>query len=179
MIVRLLVILALLLPASAFAAKPKNFSIGFGTYALVVAYDRADYANDELAGLSVSMSYAFTDKFGFRATYYSMDHNDVAALDDSGYDLLAYIGGGLQSRGFKAYAGGGIYDESWDYGGVSESYGGLQVGGGLGYNWDGVALDLVVSLREPGDYEDAILINTGQSVNAAAAAAALIFSARF
>lgn len=179
MTVRLLAIAALLMPLAAFAAQAKNFSLGFGTYALVVAYDNNNYTNDELAGLSVSAGYAITDKFGLRATYYTLDHNDIAALDDTGYDLVGYIGGGLQSRGFKAYVGGGVFHESWDYGGVSDSYGGLQISGGLGYNWDSLALDLVGAVREPGDYEKALLRNTGQSVNAGTASAALIFSARF
>lgn len=179
MSVRLLAILVLLMPACVFADRPKNFSIGFGTYGLAVAYDNQNYTDDRLAGLSVSASYAYSDKFGFRATYFSLDHNDIAALNDSGIDLVAYIGGGLQSTGLKAYIGGGLFSESWDYGGISDSFGGLQISGGIGYNWDSLALDLVAALREPGDYEDALLRNTGQSVNAAAASAALIFSARF
>ena len=52
MTVRLLAIAALLMPLAAFAAQAKNFSLGFGTYALVVAYDNNNYTNDELAGLS-------------------------------------------------------------------------------------------------------------------------------
>lgn len=179
MFVRLFVILVLLAPAHTYAGEAKNFSIGFGTYALVVAYNNDNYVNDELAGLSVSASYAFSDNVGMRGTYYSLDHNDIAALDDSGYDFIAYIGDGLQSRGFKVYVGGGIFNESWEIGDNSESFRGLQISGGLGYNWDSVALDFVLSLREPGDYEDVIFNNIGDSVNAAAASGGLIISARF
>jgi hypothetical protein len=49
--------------------------------------------------------------------------------------------------------------------------------GGIGYNWQNVALDFVLAFREKSDYED-MLVGTGVNVDAAASGS-LILSARF
>ena len=68
----------------------KKFNIGIGTYALKIAYDNSLVGNDdELAGLGISASYAFTDHFAIRGEYYSLEHNDDSNLDVTGIDLVA------------------------------------------------------------------------------------------
>ena len=83
-----------------------------------------------------------------------MEHDTVSAIDSTGYDLLAYYGTGLASQGFKAYIGGGLFKDTWEAIGFNKSFSGLQLGGGLGYNWDSISLELVLNIRDSSDYED-------------------------
>lgn len=157
----------------------KKFNVGLGTYALKIAYDDVNALDDDLSGFSISVLYAVSDQFALRGQYYLLEHDDVSSLDDTGIDLVAYFGTGLATHGFKAYIGGGLFNETWELSGFEESFSGLQINGGIGYNWDVVALDFVLGIRDPSDYEDfiqrALLIN----VDAAAISGSLILSARF
>jgi len=157
----------------------KKFNIGIGSYALVVGYDNDFLENDELSGFGLSGTYAFTDQFAIRGIYYSLDHDDVSGLDNNGIDLLGYFGTGLATHGFKAYIGGGIFNETWKLSSVEEDFSGLQINGGLGYNWDVVALDFVLAIRDPGDYEEFANRVTFRSIDAVAISGSLMLSARF
>jgi len=157
----------------------KKFNIGIGTYALKIAYDDAFLVDDDLSGVGITASYAFTDHFAIRGGYYSLDHDDFSAIDDTGIDLVAYFGTGLATHGFKAYIGGGIFNETWKLSVFEEDFSGLQINGGIGYNWNVVALDFVLGIRDPGDYEDFIRRTLLINVDAAAISGSLILSARF
>jgi hypothetical protein len=157
----------------------KKFTVGIGTYALNIAYDNAPAgSDDELSGFGLSASYAFADVFGIRGELYSLNHDDFSNIDDSGIDIVAYIGTNLAKQGFKAYIGGGLFNETWKFGPTEEDFNGLQLSGGIGYNWDVVALDFVLGIRDPSDYED-LLQSIGISTDAAAASGSLILSGRF
>ena len=170
-----------LLPFNAQADElEKKFNIGIGTYALTIVYDNSLVGSDDnLSGFGLSALYAFTDQFAIRGEYYSLDHDDDSNVDATGIDLVGYIGTGLATRGFKAYVGGGIFSETWESPFRSEDFGGLQLNGGIGYNWDVVALDFVLGIRDAGDYEEFIQRNTFVSTNAGAVSGSLILSARF
>jgi hypothetical protein len=155
----------------------KKFNIGLGTYALVITNDSDFFDDDRLTGFSVSGLYAVSDMFALRAAYYALEHDDFSSIDDTGFDFVGYIGAGLMSEGFKIYGGGGIYTENWDTPTGDESFNGLQLSGGIGYNWKSVALDFVLSLRQKDDYED-VLAGSGVNIEGAASGS-LILSARF
>ena len=158
----------------------KKFTIGAGTYALNISYDNSLVGSDDkLNGFGLSASYAFTDNFAIRSEYYSLEHDDFSSLDATGIDLVAYIGTHLATRGFKAYIGGGIFSETWEIAGFKKDFNGVQLNGGIGYNWDVIALDLVLGIRDPSDYENFILRATGINTNAVAVSGSLILSARF
>lgn len=157
----------------------KKFNVGIGTYALKIAYDDPYVLDDDLSGIGVSLLYAVSDQFALRGEYYILDHDDVSGLDDTGIDLVAYFGTGLATHGFKAYIGGGIFNETWELLGYEESFNGLQINGGIGYNWDVVALDFVLGIRDPSDYEDFVQRVVFTNVDAAAISGSLILSARF
>jgi hypothetical protein len=157
----------------------KKFNVGIGTYALKVAYDGPYLLDDDLSGIGISVSYAFSDQFALRGEYYTLDHDDISALDDTGIDLVIYFGTGLATHGFKAYIGGGIFNETWELLGYEEDFSGLQINGGIGYNWDPVALDFVLGIRDSSDYEDFIQRALFINVDAAAISGSLILSARF
>lgn len=174
----LLPIVLLMLPMAAFSGEQqKNINIGVGTYGLVIANDSTVLDDDQLTGYTLSGQYAFSDMFALRAAYYALDHRDFTNIDAQGYDLVAYIGGGMISTGFKVYGGGGYYSENWETSGNSESFKGLQLSGGLGYNWQNAGLDFVLAIRQTSDYEE-VLAGTGTSIEVAASAT-FIVSARF
>jgi hypothetical protein len=168
----------LMLPLAAVSGEQqKKINIGVGTYGLVVVNDSSVLDDDQLSGYTMSGQYAFSELFALRAAWYALDHQDFTNIDVQGFDLVAYIGAGMISTGFKVYGGGGYYSESWEISGNSELINGLQLSGGLGYNWQNAGLDFVFALRQTSDYED-VLAGTGIAVDAAASAT-LIVSARF
>ena len=167
----------LMLPVSASGEQQKKINIGVGTYGLVIVNDSSVLDDDQLSGYTMSGQYAFSDRFALRAAWYALDHQDFTNIDAQGFDLVAYIGGGLISSGFKIYGGGGYFSENWETSGNNESFKGLQLSGGLGYNWQNAGLDFVFALRQTSDYED-VLATTGTAIDAAASAT-LIVSARF
>lgn len=174
----LLVLLLTALPLCAtWAETPKKFNVGIGTYALVVVNDSSVFDDDRLSGFAITGLYALSDMFALRANYFVLDHDDFSNIDDTGFDFVGYVGTGLMTEGFKIYGGGGIFTESWDTAGADQSFNGLQLSGGLGYNWEHIALDFVISFRDKSDYQD-ILAGTGVNVDGAASGS-LSLSARF
>ncbi len=155
----------------------KKFNIGIGTYALTISYP--SFVDDEFFGLGLAASYAFTDRFAIRGEYYSLEHDQLSALEVSGTDLGVYFGTGLATQGFKGYIGGGLFNETWEISGFKEDFSGLQINGGFGYNWNVIALDLVLGIRDPSDYEDFIFRSLGVTTDATAVSGSLILSARF
>ncbi len=174
------VLTASLLPLIAQAEEQeKKFNIGIGTYVLRIAYGNDNFGDEDLSGFGLSGSYSFTDQFAIRGEYYSLDHDDVSNLDATGIDLVGYFGTGLATQGFKAYIGGGLFSEEWESPVHTEKFSGLQLNGGIGYNWDVVALDFVLGIRDASDYEDFIQKTLFVNVDAAAVSGSLILSARF
>ena len=160
----------------------KNFSIGLSTYALTLAYDDTTVAlaDDEFSGLAISAAYAFNDNVAVKGSLYSLDHDDNSNLEASGLDLAAVAGTGLATEGFKIYGGGGIFSETWEFPGFAdEKFSGIQFVGGLGYNWDVVAIDLSLALREADDYADFVGSVVGGTGTVHVRVIALTVSARF
>ena len=172
--------IALVLPLNAQAEEPeKKFNLGIGTYALNLSYSNAFMSDDEFRGYGLNALYAFTDNFAIRGEYYSLEHDDFSDFEVTGIDLVAYFGTGLATHGFKAYIGGGLYSETWSLPGVNdEKFRGVQLNGGLGYNWDVIALDLVLGVRGTSDYEE-LFQDAGINTDVTAVSGSLILSARF
>ena len=161
------------------ADEDKHLQIGIGTYALTVAYDEDNFADDDFSGTAFSLVYASTDQLAFRGAFYSVEHDDFSALEADGFDLSLVVGVGLLNQGFKIYGGGGIFNETWDLGGAEEDFSGLQITGGIGYNWNNVALDFVLSIRDPSDYENFIEDIFPIDVDPAVVTGSLMVSIRF
>ncbi len=157
-ILTLIAVTALLISTSLHAqeGEPKHWQIGLGIYNSTISYDLA--SDDEFSGGAISATYAVSDNLAFRGIIFSLEHDDFSEIDSSGYDLVIYGGTGLLTQGFKIYGGGGLYKDTWEVIGFEESFSGLQLSGGLGYNWDAVAIDLVIGIRNVDDYDD--LANT-------------------
>lgn len=159
-------------------AVAKPFSIGGGTYGSAIASD--DFSNDiEFSGVAFSFGYAFTNQFAFRGTYFTLDEDTLPELESRGFDLNFYLGANLATPGFKAYVGGGLFKDEWSIGGGKESFSGLQLSGGLGYNWESVSLDFLLNIRDASDYEDFINEGSFYQADVGVATGSLLVSVRF
>ena len=157
----------------------KPVSLGFGLYNSTIAFDSPGFEDDELSGVGFSFGYAITDQFALRISYFSLEHDDFSEIDSTGFDLTGYIGTGLASYGFKAYVGGGLFNDKWEAGGFSKTFDGLQLNGGIGYNWEAVSVDFILGIRDASDYEDFANADFGTNESAGAITSLLMLSARF
>ena len=178
-----LFILLIFVWATANAEKlDKPYTVGVGWYTVKIDYVAVD-TDFDFSGFSLSMSQAFSDNWLIRGTLFSLENDSVSSVDSEGYDLVLYFGKGFVSQGFKAYVGGGFGKDTIE--GVlmglsfKESGSGFQLSGGIGYNWNRVALDFTIGIRDPDDYEKAIKNVTGVDVSVDAYSGALSVSYRF
>ena len=131
-----------------------HWSVGVGSYVFSVANESNSSADLDFSGFNLAAGYAFNNHFQVRATYFSLENDDYSVLESKGFDMMAYGGVGLSEKGFRGYGGAGFFSDKWDSRNNSESFSGIQVGGGLGYNWGPAALDFVLTLRQADKYED-------------------------
>lgn len=160
-------------------AVEKPFSLGAGVYRNVIVFDESSVGDDELTGMALTFAYAVSDNFALRGTYFSLEHDDFSDIESTGLDLLAYFGTGLATQGFKVYGGGGFFKDKWELGPFSKTFDGLQLNAGLGYNWNAVSLDLVVGLRDSGDYEEFVDSELAINSSATAVSSSLLLAFRF
>jgi hypothetical protein len=158
----------------------KLWSVGIGSYSTTVNID-GNYGDEDIEfdGLNFSTSYAFSDKMAIRANYFVLEHTDLSELESSGLDVSAHFGTGLATYGFKAYIGGGFFNDTWSSGrSEDETFSGIQLNGGFGYNWDVVSLELMVGIRAASDYAD-FVEDAGGEGEIIAVSSSLLLSARF
>lgn len=136
------------------ASAEKHWSIGAGSYAFTLANDDDSDDTLDFSGYNIVAGYAVNNHFQIRATYFSLENDDYNSIDSKGYEVMAYGGVGLSRRGFRGYGGAGYISDTWSGRYESDSNSGLQLGGGLGYNWGLVALDFVLTLRQADKYEE-------------------------
>ena len=151
----------------------KQWSVGGGSASVALAFEETE--DDSFGGGALSATYAFNDNFAIRGNLYSLEHVDYSDVELTGFELSAYYGTGLATKGFKAYVGGGLYSESLEVSDFDEDFSGAHISGGFGYNWESVSLDFSIALRSTGDYED--LVDDREEV--AAASGSLVLAYRF
>jgi hypothetical protein len=149
----------------------KHWSVGAGTYVVTIAFDNSE--DDSFGGGALSATYAFNDNFAIRGNLFSLEHEDFSDVELTGFEMLAYYGTGLATKGFKAYVGGGLYNESIEANYFDEDFTGVQISGGIGYNWESLSLDFSLGLRSTGDYED--IFDDGEEVSVASGALVLAY----
>jgi hypothetical protein len=167
------------------SGKPgKPYSVSLGWYAENIS--SGSFTRDiDFSGYSLSMGQVFLDNFDGRITLFSTDNDDLSSLESQGYEIVLHWGTGLASKGFKAYIGGGFFQDTWEVGTDKESFSGLQINGGIGYNWEHVALDFVLAVRDPDDYEKTInslvgtIIGSPTDISVDAYSTSLLLSYRF
>lgn len=168
---------ALLLSTSLHAQDgvPKHWQVGLGFYSTAISYETT--SDDKFSGGAISGTYAVSDNLAFRGTIFSLENDDFSEFESSGFDLVVYGGMGLLTQGFKIYGGGGLFKDTWEIFGFEEDFSGLQLSGGLGYNWEAVAIDFVIGIRDVSDYDD--FVSTVGSTAEAAVSSNLSVSFRF
>ena len=156
----------------------KPYSVSIGLYAENISSNT--FSDDAgFSGYALAMGQVFQDNLDGRITVYSSENDNLSSLDSRGYDIVLHYGTGLASQGFKAYIGGGYFKDTWELSDFRESFSGLQISGGVGYNWNLISLDFVLAIRDPNDYEKLInkVLRTDKSVDAYSGS--LLLSYRF
>lgn len=156
----------------------KHWTVGGGVQTLTVTSDSRDF---EFSGNVLTAQYAVTDKWAVKATYQSLEFDDNSDVSSTNVDVLAYFGRGfLTDNKLKVYAGLGFFSDTWgtDDDADDIDFSGFTVGGGVGYNWERVALDFVINARQASDYGE-FVEDAGGFGTVVAVTGALTISARF
>lgn len=158
--------------------EPKRFSVGIASFATVTNIDTYyGSADEDFSGFALLGTAAVNDNVAFRLTYANQSHEDDSNLDLTAIEGSVIAGTGLSNTGFKAYGSLGFFNETLEYSGFSEEFdfNGFMLGGGIGYNWNPVALEFWINFRDASDYEDFF----GDNADVTAASGGLALSARF
>jgi hypothetical protein len=149
-----LITLVLLVALAGIAsAQATEFSLGLGTFGVVVDNEKP-VDDDNLFGGSIVGTYAFNDKVAARGIFFSTTHDDDDELINAGIEAHVLYGRKLTQAGFRYYGLAGFFSETWDNDIIDESFSGLTVGFGIGYAWEKVALDWWGAWRSPSKYQD-------------------------
>lgn len=129
----------------------KHFNLGAGKYKMVLSNNTV--FDDEFTGYALSAQYAYTDNVAARISLYNTEEESYLQFDNDGVEILALFGTGLYTEGFKIYIGAGYFSEDWQLTTLSASHNGLMLSGGIGYNWKIISVDLILGIRDVGDYQ--------------------------
>lgn len=140
--------------------KSSRFSVGAGTYGLVVT-NPEPYDNDEFTGEAITIKGIVNEHVALRGSYYQLEHEDFSDITAEGFDVQILAGTNFY-RGFNAFVGIGYYDETLElkttYMGfdiyAEEEFSGGEICGGLEYNWTHIGLEGMINVRDPKGYED-------------------------
>jgi hypothetical protein len=156
----------------------KHFSAGIASFATAVHTDTVyGTEKDDFSGFALFGTGAVNDNVGFRLTYAKQSLEDDSNLKLDALEGSVIAGTGLATTGFKAYGSLGFFSETMKMNGYSNEldFSGLMLGGGIGYNWNPVSLEIWINFRDSSDYEDLM----GSGADVAAASGGLGLSARF
>lgn len=131
-------------------ALEKPFSLGAGFYG--TSFTAEGYESYDFSGLALTGSAAVSNNLGMRINYFLLEDDTLPVVESEGVDIQLLLGTGLLYEGFRIYGSLGFFRDDWSMGEYSESFGGGQLGFGLGYNWPAVTLDFSVNLRQARDY---------------------------
>jgi hypothetical protein len=134
----------------------KHFSLGISHYRETIATSDSDVEDNVFSGTALTISYSFSDHMRISSSIFKTEHEDNSSWKSDGYDILLHFGTGLATKGFKAYGGFGLFKDKWTLSSFSESRSGIQGGGGIGYNWENISIELTINLRQVSEYEEFI-----------------------
>jgi hypothetical protein len=157
---------------------PKQWSIGAGFQNLTVTNDIQDL---DFTGHLVTAQYAFSNRVAVKTSYQLLDFDDNSDVSSQNIDIAAYYGRGFLSNDkLKLYAGIGYFADSWASDNTADDveFSGFLIGGGLGYNWERMALDFIINARQASDYGEYIE-SSGGSGTVVAVGGSLSLSVRF
>lgn len=137
------------------AEEVKNHSVSLVSAATVVSYENT-WGNTEFSGLGISFFTTLHDndskQWAARATYAYMKYNNSSAISLHASDFSVVWGSNLNRIGFKWGVGGGLFNERLTSFRSNETFNGVQLTGGLGYNWENVSLAFWMNLRPASAY---------------------------
>ena len=158
------------------AEQPRHFNVGVASFATSIAYDDGWVSGtDTYGGLALFFDGAINNNVAARLSIARQTHEDDSAEKLNALEASVLLGTGMTHTGLKAYGSLGFYNETLEYYSFEEDFSGLMFGGGVGYNWRPVALELWLNIRETSDYESF----AGSGVDIFALSAGLGLSARF
>jgi len=144
-----LLLFALAVPASALDL---DYAAGLGMTAEVIDHDAL--RDDNFAGPAFVGTAAASDRVAARLVLYLWNHQDFTDADIKGAELAVLVGRGLSREGVRAYGLLGGYAEDYDSLDVGRDLTGVAVGLGVGYTWPRSVLDVWVTGRSNGVYEE-------------------------
>ncbi|MCC5853431.1 MAG: hypothetical protein JJU30_11375 [Alkalimonas sp.] len=148
-------VLAFCVLGAAQAEEVKNFSVSAVSAATVLSYKGG--ADDDFSGFGTSFFFTIRDdgskQWAGRASYAYMSHDNFSSVRLHATDFSAVWGSNLNRVGFKWGIGGGLFNDKVSGPARSFTFNGLQLTGGLGYNWDSVSLALWMNLRPGSAYK--------------------------
>ena len=162
----------------------KHFEVGITSYSKTISgvYCGTVFcyeADDGFSGLGFYVQGAVNDNFGVRFVSSTQNYEEDDSIQFRSLDYLVVLGSGLIKTGLKAYGLFGMYNDSLYLSNTKlESFYGLQVGGGIGYNWEPISVDFWLAYRQISDYADFYEDNFGTSVSSISSAG-LSFGLRF
>jgi len=156
-LIRFLATITLLAPSIAYSEdEPGRLRLGVGFY-LMELYDEAVLSGREAQyGGVLSVGYLINNNFVLHGNYYSLSSGDFDDTDIEGSEILIYYGRDLTKRGVQQSIGGGYFSEDWDDSTGSKSLDGLQLGYGIGYNWDDTSITALIHFRDSIEYDDTL-----------------------
>lgn len=165
---------ALLAPQSTEAAPDgRNYALSLTSYGTSIEFDGI---TDNLSGWGLTFDAVVAElqfsELAIRGTAARQKHDDFSRIDINAFELSLLWGRGLNHYGFNWAIGGGLFTEQWTDR-SSVNFNGVQFSGGIGYNWDQVAINGWISLRDANAYK------LGRRSADAAAAAGLAIGLRF
>ncbi|WP_394170858.1 hypothetical protein [Saccharospirillum alexandrii] len=131
-----------------------GFAIGAGVRSSVWVYpDESEY--DAFVGPSLDIE-AGIGAFALQGSYH---YKQIVTSDSDvyliGWDIGAKLGRGVARYGTKYYGSLGYYSESVEQDGFEDTQiSGFYVGGGGGYNWDELGLDIQADWHFGDNYEE-------------------------
>lgn len=166
------------------AESDKSNFIGVGTYAISAVFT-SPYAPDmKFSGNSVYLGHA-SESGAIRLGIYQAEDSDYY-VKTRGVDLQLLVGANMNANGLKLYIGPGYFSETLTAtaagNSLAGSISGFQLVGGIGLNADSFSVDLTVTARDTGAYDDSISNELGVQVNdvfADVITTSLVLSARF
>lgn len=168
----------------AMATDKKSSFIGVGTYAINAVFTNP-YASDmDFSGNSIYFSHA-SESATLRLGIFQADDTNYS-VQTRGAEIQFLVGANMNANGMKLYVGPGFFSENISEtatgNGFSGSVSGFQLVGGIGVNTDNFSLDLTITARDPGAYDDAVSDSFGAPVAdifADVLSTSLVLSARF
>lgn len=137
------------------AEETKNYSVSVVSAATSLSYKNA--SDDDFSGLGASVFFTIKDmgskQWAGRATYAYMSLDGLSSVKMHATDFSALWGSNLNRNGFKWAIGGGLFNDNVSGFGNSFTFNGVQLTGGLGYNWDSVSLAFWMNLRPGSAYK--------------------------